>query len=124
MTDQRGGPRGPVVHVDPIGVDLELEPGETIIEAAWRLGYRWPTVCHAQATCTVCHVEVLAGAENLTPAGDEEQDALEHRLPGAHRRDLTRLRLACRAQATGDVTVRKNGVRPVQTVQTGTAGPV
>ncbi|MDT3442833.1 2Fe-2S iron-sulfur cluster-binding protein [Pseudofrankia sp. BMG5.37] len=115
MTEQRGGRRrGPVVHVDPIGADLELEPGETIIEGAWRLGYHWPTVCYGQARCTVCHVEVLRGAEHLTPADDEEQDALEHQLPGAHRRDLTRLRLACRARATGDVAVRKNGVRPGQ----------
>lgn len=101
----------PVVHVEPIGADLEPEPGETIIEAAWRLGYSWPTVCYGQANCTVCHVEVVSGAENLSPVGDEEQDALQHRLPGAGRRDLSSVRLACRAQATGDVTVRKNGVR-------------
>lgn len=112
------------MHVDPIGADLELEPGETIIEAAWRLGYHWPTVCFAQATCTVCHVEVLSGAEHLSPAGDEEQDALEHRLSGAHRRDLTRLRLACRAQATGDVAVRKNGVRRSETVPIPPTGPL
>lgn len=100
-----------MVHVEPSGCDLELEPGETIIEAAWRLGYHWPTVCFGQATCTVCHVEVLSGEDNLTPASDEEQDAIQHRLPGAHRRDLTQLRLACRTGATGDASVRKNGVR-------------
>ena len=74
--------RGPIVHVEPIGVDLELAPGETIIEAAWRYGYHWPTVCYGQAECTVCHVEVQSGAEHLTPVDDEERDALEHRLPG------------------------------------------
>ena len=104
--------RGPVVHVEPIGIDLELQPGETIIEAAWRHGYRWPTACYGQAECTLCHVEVLSGEEHLTPVDDEERDALEQRLPGAGRRDLTRIRLACRAQATGDVTVHKRGVRP------------
>jgi ferredoxin, 2Fe-2S len=103
--------RGPVVHVEPVGADLELASGETIIEAAWRLGYHWPTVCHGQATCLVCHVEVLSGAEHLAPAEGEERDAIEYGLPSAHRRDLTRFRLACRARATGDVTVRKNGVR-------------
>jgi ferredoxin, 2Fe-2S len=104
--------RGPIVHVEPIGIDLELQPGETIIEAAWRHGYRWPTVCYGQADCTVCHVEVRSGEEHLTPVDDEERDALEQRLPGAGGRDLTRIRLACRAQATGDVTVYKPGVRP------------
>ncbi|OHV74366.1 ferredoxin [Pseudofrankia sp. BMG5.36] len=105
------------MRVDPLGADLPLDPGETIIEAAWRLGYYWPTTCHGQATCTVCHVEVLSGAEHLTPADDEEQEALEHRLPGARRRDLSRVGLACRARATGDVTVLKKGVRRIQTVQ-------
>ena len=103
--------RGAIVHVEPIGIDLELQPGETIIEAAWRHGYSWPTVCYGQAECTLCHVEVLSGEEHLTPVDDEERDALEQRLPGADGRDLTRIRLACRARATGDVTVRKRGVR-------------
>ncbi|WP_018506141.1 2Fe-2S iron-sulfur cluster-binding protein [Parafrankia discariae] len=112
MTGPDGGRAGrPLVRVEPLGADLTPEPGETIIEAAWRLGYHWPTVCHGQASCTVCHVEVLSGAEHLTPADEEERDALENRLPGARRRDLVELRLACRACATGDVAVRKKGVR-------------
>ncbi|OHV62802.1 ferredoxin [Pseudofrankia sp. BMG5.36] len=113
-----------MVHVDPVDAELELEPDETIIEAAWRLGYHWPTTCHGQATCTVCHVEVLSGAEHLVPPDDEERDALETRLPGAQRRDLTRIRLACRARATGDAVVRKKGVRPTQTVPIPPTGPL
>jgi 2Fe-2S ferredoxin len=100
-----------VVHVEPLGADLELEAGETIIEAAWRLGYYWPTVCYGQAQCTLCHIEVLQGEENLSPLGDEERQTLVHRLGRGGRRDITRLRLACRAQADGGVTVRKEGVR-------------
>lgn len=111
MTEPGERHRGPVVRVEPGGVELELEPGETIIEAAWRLGYHWPTVCYGQASCAVCHVEVLAGEEHLAPAGDEEQDAIVDLLPSSRRRDPTRLRLACRAQPTGDVAVRKKGVR-------------
>lgn len=106
----------PVVRVEPVGASLEIRPGETIFEAARRHGLHWPTTCHGQATCTVCHVEVLDGAEHLTPPGADELDALTNRLPGAARRDLTRLRLACRASATGGATVLKKGVRPVTTV--------
>jgi len=116
--------RGPVIHVDPVGADLELEPDETIIEAAWRLGYHWPTTCYGQATCTVCHVEVLGGGEHLTPADDEEQDALDRGLPGSRRRDSGEIRLACRARATGDATVRKKGVRRVETVTISPTGPL
>ncbi|EFC80759.1 2Fe-2S iron-sulfur cluster-binding protein [Parafrankia sp. EUN1f] len=132
MTDPR--PRGPVVRVEPSGVELEVEPGETIIEAAWRLGYRWPTICHGQGTCTVCRLEVVRGAEHLVPPGAEEVGALEPLLSGGPRRDLTgvtaaagaagaagvtgvgNLRLACRARVTGDAVVRRKGVRRVQTV--------
>lgn len=99
------------MHVEPIGDDLELEPGETIIEAAWRLGYYWPTVCYGQAHCTLCAVEVLSGEENLTPVEGDEDDALRHRLVDASRRDPSRVRLACRARPSGHVTVRKEGVR-------------
>jgi 2Fe-2S ferredoxin len=109
-------PRGPVVRVEPVGAELELRRGETIIEAAWRLGYHWPTTCHGQATCTVCHVEVLAGAEHLVPPDDEEREALRARLPAGPRRHLADIRLACRARATGDVTVRRKGVLRIETV--------
>jgi 2Fe-2S ferredoxin len=104
--------RRPVVHVEPIDVDLVIEPGETIIEAAWRLGYWWPTACYGQAQCTLCQLDVLDGDENLNEVGDEERDVLEHHIIRGMRRDLSRLRLACRAQPTGDVTVHKEGVTP------------
>ncbi|ONH28838.1 ferredoxin [Pseudofrankia asymbiotica] len=120
-----------MVRVDPLGAELELGPGETIIEAAWRLGYHWPTTCHGQATCLVCQVEVLGGAEHLVPPDDEETDALAARLPGDPRRDATDprrdptdSRLACRTRVTGDVVVRKKGVRRVQTVPIQDDGPL
>ena len=106
--------RGPIVHVEPSGIDFELLPGETIIEAAWRYGYHWPTVCYGQAECTACHLEVQSGDEHLTPVEDKEREALAQRLPGPGRRDLSRIRLACQARATGDVTVYKTGVRPLR----------
>jgi 2Fe-2S ferredoxin len=99
-----------VVRVEPLGADIEPEPGETIIEAAWRLGYRWPTVCYGQATCTACHVEVVAGEQYLSPMEDDERDAIEHRLALGRNRDRSLVRLACRARATGTVTVRRTGV--------------
>jgi 2Fe-2S ferredoxin len=100
----------PVVHVEPLGIDLEARPGETIIEAAWRLGYHWPTVCYGQASCLTCHVEVLDGAEHLTPVDDQERVAIEQGMP-RRRTDLSRIRLACQARVHGAVTVRKPGVR-------------
>jgi 2Fe-2S ferredoxin len=105
-------PGHPLVRVEPGGFDLEVDPGETIIEAAWRLGFSWPTACYAQATCTSCFVEVLDGEQHLSPVGEEERDALDHRFSGRARVDMTRIRLACRARPRGEVRVRKPGVSP------------
>jgi ferredoxin, 2Fe-2S len=96
----------PSVRVEPEGFVLTVEPGETLIEAAWRLGYVWPTTCYGKAECTMCHVEVLAGAGHLSAVGDEEAAALA--MLGRRGRGM---RLACRLQLAGDAVVRKQGVR-------------
>ena len=99
----------PVVRVEPLGVDIEVQPGEPLANAAWRLGYRWPTRCWGQADCMVCRVRVVAGEEHTVAAEDEEIDALRRRLDVAIERD--RVRLGCRLRISGDgVIVEKDGV--------------
>jgi 2Fe-2S ferredoxin len=97
------------VRVEPGGFDLDVREGEPLAEAAWRLGYRWPTVCWGQAECMVCVVEVVEGEENVLPARDEELEAMAQRL--VQRR--ARSRLGCRLIVRGEgVVVRKAGVLP------------
>jgi len=102
----------PVVRVEPLGVDIEVQPGETLIEAAWRQGFDWPTVCYAQAECTLCHVRVLEGSENLAPMQQQESKTIQELLGRARHRDA--IRLACRLEVRGNVVVRKNGVQQRQ----------
>jgi len=100
------------VRVEPLGADIELEAGEALLDAAWRLGYDWPTTCWGQADCMLCRVEVIAGAELVEPAGDDERRALARKLPRSERGPGTRL--ACQLYVTGDgVVVHKEGVRPL-----------
>jgi 2Fe-2S ferredoxin len=99
-----------IVHVQPLAVDIEVQPGETLIEAAWREGYDWPTVCYGQAECTACHVVVVEGAENLSDVGPDEAKALEL-LRSSGLRNLDARRLACRLEVHGPVIVEKRGVR-------------
>jgi 2Fe-2S ferredoxin len=101
-----------VVRVEPLGLELPVESGETLIEAAWRAGYYWPTVCYGQAQCTACNVVVLEGEDNLSAQGDEERDAIRTLLRGSGARNLDRRRLACRLEAHGPAVVEKRGVRP------------
>ena len=99
----------PLVRVKPLAVDIEVQPGETLANAAWRLGYGWPTRCWGQAQCMVCRVRILAGEEHLEPARDEEIDALRARLGISVAREP--IRLGCRLRVSADgVVVEKEGV--------------
>jgi 2Fe-2S ferredoxin len=96
----------PLVRVDPDGIVISLDPPETLIEAAWRLGYYWPTRCYGQAECTACNIEITEGAEHASSVGAEEAAALA--TMGSRGR---KVRLACRTTFDGDAAVYKRGVR-------------
>jgi ferredoxin, 2Fe-2S len=96
------------VRVEPDGHEITVEKGESLIEAAWRQGYRWPTTCFGQAQCTACRVEIVAGSENVDPPEGDEADA----LATIGRRRSRSVRLACRLRPAGDMVVVKHGVQP------------
>ena len=99
-----------LVRIEPSGLHLDVPDGESVAEAAWRLGYHWPTTCWGQADCMVCRVEVLHGVDAVRAAGPEEVDAVGRKLSPSLRRPGTRL--ACRLEVTGEgVVLRKEGVR-------------
>jgi 2Fe-2S ferredoxin len=97
------------VRVEPAAVTFPINPQESVIAAAWRAGFHWPTTCWGQAECGVCAMEVLEGVELLNPVGPAEAS----RLRALPRRDGAGRRLACQAKVVGPgtLTVRKPGVR-------------
>ena len=99
----------PQVRVEPMGLEFEADAGESLMAAADRAGYQWPTLCHGVGTCTICVTEVLAGGDGLAPVGTVEQAALSLLFPRPLRRGD--LRLACQAIVEHDVVVEKRGVR-------------
>jgi ferredoxin, 2Fe-2S len=101
----------PIVRIEPLGEEIRLQPGESVAEAAWRLGYHWPTTCFGQANCMQCRLRIVAGEQFVVPADDEESDAMRTRLPASAR--MPGIRLGCRLTVIADgVTVEKRGVRP------------
>jgi 2Fe-2S ferredoxin len=98
------------VRVEPAGVDIPVDDGETLMAAAVRAGYRWPTVCGGQAQCGVCVLKVVSSSE-LRPPAPLEAD----RLAVVPERQLwpdAVLRLACQLRVDADgVVVFKRGVR-------------
>ncbi len=90
----------PRVTFLPMQVTIECAEGESIFDAARRQGVPIPTACAGKATCGLCRVKVMSGAEHLPPIN---RDEIKH-LGNTY--FITRLRLSCQAKvAGGDVTV-------------------
>ena len=88
----------------PIGADIEVPEGESLLSAAQRAGFKWPTVCGGRAECTVCFVMVESGWPGL-PTRPERERLMEVG------RDDPAVRLAFQLHPESDLVVRKLGVR-------------
>jgi len=99
------------MRVEPAGVDIGVRRGETLMQAAWRAGYDWPTLCYAMGRCTACQFEVIDGLHVLSERTAAEIALLSGLDRRVRRANPRRVRLACQVTATGDVTVRKPGVK-------------
>ena len=98
------------VEVLPAGITLDVLPDETVLAAAQRLGYWWPTTCGGAAECGLCAFIPESGAEHFSPMMPEEEGMLAIIAPtlGKAGGDA---RLACQTRVNGDVVVVKRGVR-------------
>ena len=94
------------MRVEPLEIKIEVGPDESLLDAAERAGWKWPSICHGQGQCTVCLVTVIAGASNLSEPQKAEVDRLRN-----SGRDLAENRLACQIRVNGPATVLKRGVR-------------
>lgn len=103
----------PTVSVEPSGVAFPVADGENVFAAALRAGLRWPTVCFGQARCTACAADLVDGRGNVEPPTELELTALGQlgSRHGRGRRDVRDVRLACQLRVTGDVVLRKPGVK-------------
>ena len=73
--------------------------GTTLLEAARGAGLPMASACGADGICARCGVEVLEGAEALSPEASPESDIKRrNRVPASER-------LACRARVAGAVEI-------------------
>ena len=103
------------VLVEPLGVVFELRAGETLMAAAARAGYSWPTICKGNAQCNRCVVRVIE-VGGLLPYSAVELSGLRQVRWRTSPEDHAE-RLACQLRTTGDAVVEKRGVRRI------TSGP-
>ncbi len=98
------------VTFQPAGVTVEVDPARypfgklgqpgSLLDIALAHGISLEHTCEGVAVCGTCHVDVTAGADNLSAASDEELDVVDS-VPG----HTLHTRLACQAVVQGDVTV-------------------
>lgn len=97
----------PPVSIEPLGITIDVEKGESLLAAGKRAGLRWPSVCGGDAECGTCWVVVEQGADHCSPAGDVER----MRLSLGRKANDPQARLACQLLVSGAVTVHRKSVR-------------
>lgn len=101
----------PMIKFLPAGITERYQDGESVFEVGRRAGVDIDTACVGKGTCGLCRVRVVEGEASLAPYTDVENKHLGNLY------HLTRIRLSCRAVATGgdivvDLAVRKRKRRP------------
>lgn len=85
----------------PSGRTGEIADGESVLEAAQRLGVELNHECGGVASCSTCRIQIPTGAgpAPLSAVDVDEREILEReQLDG-------RYRLGCQARVSGDITV-------------------
>ena len=88
-----------IVSGDAPPIVVDVAPGATLFEAGAKVAAGIETSCVGKGTCGLCRVRITAGAEHLNPYTEEE---LKHLGNVYH---ITKVRLSCRCQVSGDVTI-------------------
>ncbi len=97
----------PTVRVLPVDAEVEVGPGESLMGAARRQGWFWPTVCQGNCECGTCWVVVEDGAEHCSGMEAAERATLAKGMKA----DEPRARLACQIRVSGQVVVTRRSVR-------------
>lgn len=83
---------------------LQVRPGGRLLDTLLDAGVDHRHICGGRGFCTSCRVEILEGADHLSPVSALERERLGH--------DAGRLRLACQTRLLGPVRVRVPPARP------------
>lgn len=91
----RRDPRAATVKVEPFGWEFDVEPGQTILQAALAHGLPWPSRCRV-GSCTTCRCRLLDG--DVRALTDTSYVLTKEQL-------VARVILACQSQPNGPVRV-------------------
>lgn len=89
----------PVVTFHPSARSFDVLEGSSLLRAARRAKVAIASSCRGTGACKACRVQILAGAEHLSPLTEKERRAI---VELAFANDE---RLACMARVHGPVTI-------------------
>ena len=79
--------------------EVDAQPGDRLLDVAWRDGQPLEGTCEGQLACSTCHVIVAADDfARLPPASENEEDMLDLAAGGTRTS-----RLACQIVLTADL---------------------
>ncbi len=67
----------PKIRFLPDGIETEVAPGTSILDAARGCGAPVGSACGGNLACSTCHVWVKQGYDSLPDVADEENDILD-----------------------------------------------
>jgi ferredoxin, 2Fe-2S len=90
----------PKVRFEPDGLEIEVPVGTTILEASNKAHAQVGSACGGVCGCSTCHVYVLQGLADLSPAEDREEDIMDKAF------DVKATsRLGCQSKILRDTTI-------------------
>jgi ferredoxin, 2Fe-2S len=97
----------PTVRVLPADDVIEVGADESLMTAARRQGWFWPTVCGGDCECGTCWVVVEDGAEYASAVQHQERATLAKGMKA----NEPRARLACQIKVSGPMVVTRRSVK-------------
>jgi ferredoxin, 2Fe-2S len=95
------------VRVLPADAVVEVATGESLMAAARRQGWFWPTVCGGDCDCGTCWVVIEQGIEHCSSMEANERATLANGMKA----DEPRARLACQLRVSGPMVVNRRSVK-------------
>jgi ferredoxin, 2Fe-2S len=97
----------PAVRVLPADAVVDVAAGESLMAAAQRQGWFWPTVCGGDSECGTCWVVIEEGAGH----GSAMETAERVTLAKGMKANEPRARLACQIKVSGPMVVNRRSVK-------------
>lgn len=87
------------VKFSPQNTELEINPGQTVMDLAHKNGLPIKSVCGGNASCAECRIKIIEGEQNVSLPGQKELGLIGTGY------FIDQRRLSCQLRCFGDVVI-------------------